>query len=88
MALRYGLKGIEGVQDGEGNDYELKFDDNGMITDECTDDMLNMEQSAALTQVCAAIINGVPSQFVDQKGQPLEGVSFADSKDTKKKKKP
>lgn len=84
LALRFSLKSVEGIQDAEGNEYNLEFE-NGILTEQCTDDMLNMNQSAALTQVCAAIINGVPSQFVDGKGQPLEGVSFV--QDTKKKSK-
>jgi hypothetical protein len=86
LAIRFCLKSVEGIQDAEGNAYQLEFDENGMLSEQCTDDMLNMEQSTALTQVCAAIINGVPSEFVDQKGQPLEGVSFA-NQDTKKKSK-
>lgn len=79
LALKFCLKAMDGVTDSDGNPYPLKFDGD-MLSDECVNDLMNMNQSAKLVQVCSAMASGVPTSF------KLEGVSFAEP-DTKKKNK-
>lgn len=70
LALKYGLKEISGLEDSDGNPYKLQFDEAGMLTDACLDDILNLEQKDKLILVCSTLANGVPSEF------KLPGVSF------------
>ena len=77
LAMRYSLKGIEGVQDTDGQPYKLTADTAGNLTDECIDDLLNLENKEKLTLVCMALLRGIPDQFSDEKGLPIVGVSFA-----------
>jgi hypothetical protein len=77
MALKYSLKNISGLVDGNGEEYRLVFGDDGYLTDECVDDLLNMPLTPKLTQVCATMAAGIPAAF------EIEGVSFVE--DSKKK---
>ncbi len=75
LSLKYAVKGIEGVVDSEGNAYALKFE-NGYLAQECVDDLLNMEITGKLSQVCGALTNGVPREFMNSDGTKIEGVEF------------
>lgn len=50
--LQLCLKKIDGVQGMDGQPYALKFDDNGMVTDEC---MEEVQQVLAAAQVASAV---------------------------------
>jgi hypothetical protein len=75
-AIQYSLKGIEGVEDADGNQYKLQFEDDDTLTDACVDDLMNLELTSKLSQVCLAMVNGVPKEFTDPNRQPLEGVEI------------
>lgn len=76
LSLKYAVKGIDGITDGDGNKYELQFDDNKNLTDDCVSDLLNMEEKDKLTLVCISLINKIPDEFTDEKGKKLEGVEI------------
>lgn len=72
LAVKFAVKSIQGLEDVDGNPYELSFE-NGVLTDECLEDLFNMEESARLTATCVNLLNSV--------GQDLpEGVSLAEKK--------
>lgn len=73
LAMKYGIKGISGVTDINDNDYQLDFID-GMLSDECVDDLLNMDLSKSIINVCSNLIAGFSSKMVDENGDKLEGV--------------
>jgi hypothetical protein len=75
LSLKYAVKDIEGIEDSNGSNYSLKFE-NGYLSDECVDDLLNMEITGKLSQVCASLSNGVPTEFRDREGNNLAGVEF------------
>jgi hypothetical protein len=77
--VKQGLKDIEGVEDADGNKYQLEIKDNE-ITDECIDDLFNMEVYPKLMLVCTSLASAVPSEFLDQKGQPIKGVEILSNK--------
>ncbi len=77
LSVRYALKSIEGIKDSDNNPYQLKFDDDGKLSMDSIEDLLNFELSNKLTGACAAFISGIPSQ--------IDGVEFADSKKKPKK---
>ena len=81
LALKYAVRGISGVECSDGSKYELAYDDAGNLTDECIDDLLNLEQKDKLVLVCSALSRTIPSAFTDGEGHPLKGVSFVNSGD-------
>lgn len=78
-AVKYSLKDIEGVEDADGKKYELEFED-GVVSDDCVSDLLNLDISTKLQSTCTAFLHGVPKSFHDQNGEPLEGVEFLDTR--------
>jgi hypothetical protein len=75
LAIQYSVKGIEGVQDSDGNPYALQFE-GGNLTEACVDDLMNLELTRKLTLVCVAMVKGVPSKFTDEQDKDLEGVEL------------
>jgi hypothetical protein len=76
LACQYAVKSIKGIETQDGEEYEVTSKD-GMITDECWDDLQNVEQTNKIISVCLALISGVPKEFVNpETGKPLVGVSI------------
>lgn len=78
LSLRYGVKGIDGVQDADGNAYALAFEGDA-LTEQCADDLMNLEITQKLSMVCAGMLNGIPSDFTDLYGNPIDGVELVKS---------
>lgn len=74
LSIKYGLKSVEGIEDSDGNPYKLSLDSNDQLTDECVDELMNLELSKKLSLVCAGLVNGVPKDFTDENGNPIEGI--------------
>lgn len=75
LSMQHSIKAIEGLEDAEGKPYELKFE-NGSLTDECMDDIFNLEVTSKLILVCSSLANGVPHEFQNTDGKKLEGVEI------------
>lgn len=79
LSVKYCLKDIKGVfyldDDGEKREYRLEIED-GSLSDDCIDDVLNMPISAKLNSVCASMLAGVPDAILDNEGQPIEGIKI------------
>lgn len=73
LALKYSMKGIDGVFDDDGNAYKLEFDGD-VLSDACVDELMNLEMNSKLSIVCAGILNGIPGEFTDHLGNKLDGV--------------
>lgn len=58
--LQYALKDIKGIEDSDGNPFELEFE-SGVVTKDCVELLLNIGQSAQLISVCSSFVGGVPS---------------------------
>lgn len=78
LAVKYCVKGISGITDAEGDEYALSFGEDGFLTDECVEELLNMEYSTEVAQVCSTLAGkGIPSdQFLDAQGNPIAGVKL------------
>ena len=84
LAIKYAVKGLDGVQCMDGSKYELEFD-NEVLSDSCVDDLLNLDQDDKLSFVCTTLLNGIPKDFVDPNtGEKLPGVSITRSPGKKK----
>lgn len=77
FALQCAIKEVKGLEDSEGNDYVLEFDENGKLTRECAENLLNIEQSNKLIALCSSFISGVPNALP-------EGVSLVNKNPNKK----
>ena len=73
LAIKYAVKDIQGVEDADDNAYELQKDDAGHLTDECVEDLLNMQQSTKLSTICVNLLSGVVENLP-------EGVKFQGKK--------
>ncbi len=74
LAMKFSVKALEGVEDSDGNPYVLQFEADGGLTDECIDDLMNLELAKKLTMVSVAMVNGVPTKFTDADDKEIEGV--------------
>lgn len=86
QAVRFAVKGVDGVVDASGNPYELTFTDDGQLDESSLDDLLNLPQGALVTYISNGLMGGVPEKFLDEKGQPLPDVELI--RPVKSKKKP
>lgn len=83
-ALKCCIKEIEGLKLPDGSKYELKFEDD-KLTDECVDDLTNIEENDKLFLACLAFLNGIPKKFINPiTGEELEGVKIIKEKSGKK----
>ena len=86
LAIKYAVKDVKGLKDADGTDYKLSLDPNGVLTDECVDDLMNMQFNAELGAVCMALLEKVPDKFVNPiTGKPIEGVEFVKESNSEKK---
>ena len=85
-AVKYSVKSVKGFENADGSEYQISLIDN-KITDECWDELQNVEQAQKLIMVCLNLLNGIPSEFVDPNtGKALDGVSILKDKTKGKKK--
>lgn len=52
LAIKYGLKELEGVEDSQGNPYELAFDSSGGLSDDCLSEVIQLDGIPDLTKLC------------------------------------
>ena len=76
LYLKYGLKGVKGLEDYSGKEYELQKDDSGNLTDDCVSEILMIPQRADLMSAAWQLLNGVPEKLLDHSGNKLKGASL------------
>lgn len=76
MAIQCAVKEVEGIENADGSVYVLEFEGSN-LTDDCVDDLLNIDQDNKLSFVCTKLLEGIPSSFVDPKtGKKIEGIKI------------
>jgi hypothetical protein len=75
LALKYSVKSVEGVYDSDGKPYQLQFEGDS-LTEECVDDLMNLQITKKLALVCAGMLNGIPEEFTDISGNKIDGVEL------------
>lgn len=68
--IKHSLKELSGVQDYDGNEYVLEFE-NGSLTDECVDDIFNLEQRSEFMVIGWEVFNGLADKIKDPKKKKL-----------------
>lgn len=61
-SLQCTIKAISGLTDSDGNEYKLQFE-NGKLSRECVEDLLNIEQSNTLIALCSSFVGGIPNKL-------------------------
>lgn len=84
-AVKYAVKSVDGLEDADGEPYQVEAEESG-LSDDCVNDLLNLEMTEKLTNVCLTLLHGAPTEFVDNDGKPLKGVEIVNKgKSTKKR---
>lgn len=66
LMLKYGIKNVEGI-----DDFDLKFDADGNLTDESISELLYLEQTTKMINAAYEIHNGLPDK-IETEGVALE----------------
>lgn len=85
LAVKYGVKGLEGVTLSSGKAYSLEFDGH-VLTDSCVDALLCLPQSDKLQGACFALLKGISDPLVDANGRKIPGVEIVAQKPRKQPK--
>ena len=75
LYIKYALKDIDGVEDYNGDKYELEFDGD-VLTDDCVSEILCLEQKEKLTIAAWQILNGIQELRDPVTGKKLSGVKL------------
>ena len=76
LAIKYSVKGISGAELIDGTEYQVKKE-NGILTDETVDELVNSELSEKLSVVFCSLLSKISDKILDPRdGKPLKGVSF------------
>jgi len=76
LLIKYGLKGIEGVTDGDDEPYSLTFE-NGVLSDECLSEVFTLEERNLYIQAAWQCLNSIPDKLTDPvNGKKLKGVAL------------
>ena len=81
LTMKNAIREFSGAKMVDGSDYNITFDDNGNISDESIDDLLNIEANGKLGLALHNFLKGVPSKLIDPNtGEELEGVEIHNEK--------
>lgn len=81
--IKHSVKDVEGLENMDGSKYELSFEaEQKKLTDECVSDLFNIKLHEKLVMVCTSLVGAIPSEFVDENGKPIEGVSIIPTEKT------
>jgi hypothetical protein len=75
LAMKHGLKELNNAFLPDGSLYSLSFE-NGTLSDDCIDELLNCEINQKILMCCNAFIVSVPSKIVDENGVQIDGVEI------------
>lgn len=79
------VKSITGLCNPDGTIYELQFEANDKhLTDECVSDLLNIQESNNMINLCGQLIAGIPSQLPKGVTLVAEGTKGPNERKTKK----
>jgi hypothetical protein len=76
LALKYCVKGVEGIETVDGEEYQLSFDDNGDLTDETIDEIYTIEINNELVSAAIQLSHSIPEEIIDPlTAKPFENIS-------------
>jgi len=75
VIIKYGLKGLQGVQNFDGTPFTLEME-NGALTEDCVSNLLMLEPIEKFIQVLYQTLNSIPDKLVDNEGKVMENVTL------------
>ena len=86
MCVKECVKDVQGLETLAGEKYEIRLED-GVLSEESLNDIMNIEDSAKLMLACASLVNGIPKEIVHPvSGERIEGVQVVNPSKRGKKK--
>lgn len=86
LAMKYTIRKLDGAFLVGGEKYKVEIAEDGYISDESIDDLLNIEQSGNLGKALHNFLKGVPAKLIDPRtGKELEGVEIVNQGGVPKK---
>lgn len=86
LAMKYAVKEQKGITYHDDSDFDMKFDGNGDLSDECLDELLLADSDDKLKLICMTMSKGFPTIPVDDKGKPIKGITIDKMENTPGKK--
>lgn len=78
LALKYGVKGIDGLKLSDGTPYQLRFDGD-VLTDDCVEEIFYIPCTDKIQTSCFALLKGISNPLVDAAGKVIPGVEVISS---------
>ena len=81
---------VSGIFDQDNEEWELEFDEDGLVTEDCIDDLLSLEISDKLSSTVTQFLNGYPKDGEVKDpltGKTLDGVTIIQTPKSEDKKK-
>jgi hypothetical protein len=82
LAVKYGVKGLEGVTLSNGTPYRIEFEGE-ILSDKSVEAILCLPQSDKIQGACFALLKGIANPLVDANGKPIPGVEIIAAKSKK-----
>lgn len=76
LALKYAVKGLEGVKLSDGTPYQLRMEGN-ILHDETVEELFHLPCTDKIQAACFALLKGLSNPLTDAAGKPILGVEFA-----------
>ena len=77
LAIKYAVKDFQGAKLIDGSDYKLEFDNEGYVSEESINDILNIENNNKLGLALNNFLKGVPTKLINPfTNEELEGVEI------------
>jgi hypothetical protein len=76
LGLKYAVKKVEGLKTMDGKVYEPEMDENGFLSDESVDEILQIESSGKLVQVVGKFLQGISDPGIEGVEVELGGESI------------
>jgi len=86
LLLKSSLKNIEGITYSDGTPFALEFDEAGGLSDECVENLLNLEMTTDLITVMYSLLRGIPNEIKDSSGNIIDYIKISSMPSIPKKK--
>lgn len=65
LLIKFSIKEVEGITNFDGTPYELSFDKDGTLSQDCLDELLQIEQSAAILRAATHLFTSMTDYDLD-----------------------
>lgn len=75
--LRKSVKHVEGIEYGDGESFKLEFDESGLVSEECMNELMTLSVSTEMLAISMTLISNFgANDFINPETKlPFEGVS-------------